>query len=61
MTVRQTIKNSWLIYINGALGRSRTCDLPLRRRSLYPLSYQGKLTGINNGLVRVEITPDCIT
>jgi hypothetical protein len=25
---------------NGALGRNRTCDLPLRRRLLYPLSYE---------------------
>src|SRR5690606_23299423 len=25
----------------GAPGRIRTCDLPLRRRTLYPLSYQG--------------------
>ena len=24
-----------------APGRNRTCDLPLRRRSLYPLSYRG--------------------
>jgi hypothetical protein len=26
---------------SGALGRDRTCDLPLRRRQLYPLSYEG--------------------
>jgi hypothetical protein len=25
----------------SALGRIRTCDLPLRRRLLYPLSYEG--------------------
>ena len=25
----------------GAPGRSRTCDPPLRRRMLYPLSYRG--------------------
>ena len=25
----------------GAPGRIRTCDLPLRRRLLYPLSYEG--------------------
>ena len=25
----------------GAPGRSRTCDPPLRRRPLYPLSYGG--------------------
>ena len=27
------------IFIVGVHGRNRTCDLPLRRRSLYPLSY----------------------
>jgi hypothetical protein len=26
---------------NGAPGRNRTCDLALRRHSLYPLSYRG--------------------
>ena len=26
----------------SALGRNRTFDLPLRRRSLYPLSYEGR-------------------
>ena len=26
----------------GALDRSRTCDPPLRRGMLYPLSYEGK-------------------
>gem|GEM_PF-5263804 len=31
------------IGILGAPGRNRTCDLPLRRRLLYPLSYRGKL------------------
>lgn len=25
----------------GALNTNRTCDLPLRRGSLYPLSYRG--------------------
>ena len=29
---------------NGAPGRNRTCDQPLRRRSLYPLSYGGAVT-----------------
>jgi hypothetical protein len=27
---------------NGAPGRNRTCDLALRRHSLYPLSYRGQ-------------------
>ena len=27
---------------NGAPGRNRTCDLALRRHSLYPLSYRGR-------------------
>ena len=31
---------------SGAPGRSRTCDLPLRRRSLYPLSYRGICSGV---------------
>ena len=26
---------------NGAHGRNRTCDPTLRRRVLYPLSYEG--------------------
>src|SRR6476619_6526564 len=30
----------------SAPGRSRTCDLSLRRRLLYPLSYWGGTTGI---------------
>ncbi len=29
----------------GALDRIRTYDLPLRRRTLYPLSYEGKERG----------------
>jgi hypothetical protein len=47
----------------GTPGRNRTCDLPLRRRLLYPLSYWGIIeffrtwrflslfihTGINQG------------
>lgn len=32
-----------------ARGRNRTCDLPLRRRLLYPLSYAG---GIGDGRMR---------
>ena len=28
-------------FLQGAPGRTRTCDLPLRRRQLYPLSYGG--------------------
>src|SRR5439155_7714447 len=30
---------------SSARGRNRTCDLPLRRRSLYPLSYSGSSEG----------------
>ena len=29
-------------YKTGAPGRNRTCDLALRRHSLYPLSYRGR-------------------
>ena len=29
--------------LSGALGRNRTYDPPLRRRLLYPLSYEGNL------------------
>lgn len=36
---------------NGALGRTRTADLPLRRRLLYPLSYQGVLRRFNSTVV----------
>ena len=32
----------WLREMNGALGKNRTCDPPLRRGMLYPLSYEGK-------------------
>ncbi len=35
------------IGVLGALTRIRTWDLPLRRRMLYPLSYQGDLFIIN--------------
>ena len=35
-----------LIHDQGAPGRSRTCDLSLRRRLLYPLSYGGGTYGI---------------
>jgi hypothetical protein len=31
----------------GAPGRNRTCDLPLRRGPLYPLSYRGDSTGVS--------------
>ncbi len=31
---------------NGALGTNRTCDPPLRRGMLYPLSYEGILIKI---------------
>jgi hypothetical protein len=31
-----------------ALDRNRTCDLPLRRRSLYPLSYEGRLQSVKD-------------
>lgn len=29
----------------GTPGRIRTCDLPLRRRMLFPLSYWGMVSG----------------
>ena len=32
---------------NGAPGRSRTGDLPLRRGKLYPLSYRGVVLSIS--------------
>src|ERR1700728_2472065 len=33
----------WIFTDNiGAPGRNRTCDLALRRHSLYPLSYRGR-------------------
>lgn len=38
-------------YLNGkigVLGRSRTGDLPLRRRLLYPLSYEDLLDNEGN-------------
>ncbi len=34
---------------NGALDRIRTYDLPLRRRTLYPLSYEGAATVVAKG------------
>jgi hypothetical protein len=39
----------------NAPGRNRTCDLALRRHSLYPLSYRGEEieAGCNHGLYRV--------
>jgi hypothetical protein len=43
----------------GALGRNRTCDHPLRRRMLYPLSYEGRtdlgkrLAAVPGGLRRL--------
>ena len=33
----------------GAPGRTRTCDLPLRRRLLYPLSYRGVAAQYSEG------------
>ncbi len=36
-------------YKYGAPGRNRTCDLALRRHSLYPLSYRGRKTRPEGG------------
>ena len=36
----------------GALGRIRTCDLSLRRRSLYPLSYEGNVVSTSLGVLQ---------
>ena len=36
---RAIVRMTWINV--GAPGRSRTCDLSLRRRLLYPLSYWG--------------------
>ena len=36
----------------GALDRNRTCDLPLRRRSLYPLSYEGRSQSVGDRVPR---------
>jgi hypothetical protein len=40
----------------GALDRNRTCDLPLRRRTLYPLSYQGKMAGWFSHTLKTYLT-----
>ena len=40
--------------VNGALGRIRTCDLCLRRATLYPLSYERVQTMVPK--VRLELT-----
>ena len=34
--------------VAGAPGRTRTCDRPLRRRLLYPLSYGGSALTLAN-------------
>ena len=41
--------------VKSAPGRNRTCDLALRRHSLYPLSYRGRSekAGSSTGLHRV--------
>ena len=37
----------WLVYSpSRALGQNRTVALPLRRRTLYPLSYEGVMRGL---------------
>ena len=36
--------------VKSAPGRNRTCDLALRRHSLYPLSYQGLVEKAGSGL-----------
>jgi hypothetical protein len=39
---RETSPDSYAAsYLNGAPNTNRTCDLPLRRGLLYPLSYRG--------------------
>jgi hypothetical protein len=38
--------------LGDAPGRNRTCDLALRRRTLYPLSYRRGTTSV----ARVEVT-----
>ncbi len=35
-------KTQQTIDLNGVPGRIRTCDLPLRRRLLYPTELQGR-------------------
>src|SRR6266568_3967845 len=39
--VRDSVGMNTTLGNAGAPGRTRTCDLPLRRRQLYPLSYGG--------------------
>src|SRR4051812_16929291 len=38
----------------NAPGRNRTCDLALRRRTLYPLSYRREEASLATGLQRLE-------
>ena len=45
--------------VRDAPGRNRTCDLSLRRRTLYPLSYGRKRRGIS--LARVELRAQAVT
>src|SRR5690606_23871577 len=40
----------------GAPDRIRTCDLPLRRRTLYPLSYQGNQCEIAEARAPISAT-----
>lgn len=37
----------------GTPGRNRTCDLSLRRRVLYPLSYWGMILRVVTGALLV--------
>ena len=43
---------SMLRSIFGAPGRIRTCDLPVRSRALYPLSYKRMINSVYNRPVR---------
>jgi hypothetical protein len=50
------VKIGQAIDLFGALDRNRTCDLPLRRRMLYPLSYQGKVAGWFSHTLKTYLT-----
>ena len=41
----------------GTPGRNRTCDKPLRRRALYPLSYWGAVVRADSPVRRAGVYP----
>ena len=55
-----TVKNHWCwsLFFSGDLGQDRTVSLSLRRRMLYPLSYEAIIL-VDVGQCLIELHESC--